>query len=213
MPKISTPSNSYTSTERNTFFASMHPCVKSDSICCVLNYRDRYTVGPFATNITNTVDGGGGICDASIQARDTIGLFDTKGNAALIDNFCQSVSGCSIQRISSTEIDIVLSAISIHDKFAMRSNIAGGYTLEFFVGMTYATLLPTNAISTSVSQTRIVLTITNSLMFSIATQQDYTFVKYITLSLQQNKYVVSMQHHNPFNVCNTTTLSHCLYRD
>ena len=192
MPKIHAPLtsaiNSYSTVETNSFFASKHPCMMSESICCALNYRDYYNVGKFASNITQTL----GTCNADMSAKDTKDLFDTSGNSDLIDNFFANFghSGCSLQRISVNEIDIKLSAIAIHDKFSMRSNIAGGgYTLEFFVGMTYITLLPTNAISTSVSQTRIVLTITNNLMFSISTQQDFTFVKYVTVALQQNNYV------------------------
>ena len=55
--------------------------------------------------------------------------------------------------------------------------------------MNYFTLLPANALSTTASQTQLEIVVTNTLTFSFATQQDYTFVKYITLSLYQNKWV------------------------
>jgi cysteine-rich repeat protein len=185
LPKINSPIDQYTTIEKNSYFASMHPCVEGGSICCALNYRDHYNVGIFANNITNNL----GTCGSSVQANNTLGLFNPSENSDWIDHFFASIPGCRIQRIADNEIDIYLSASDIRDRFSMRSDIAGGYTLDFFVGMTYATLLPTNAISTSISQTRIVLTITNNLMFSIASQQDYTFVKYVTIALQQNKYI------------------------
>jgi hypothetical protein len=64
-----------------------------------------------------------------------------------------------------------------------------GYKLVFFVGMTYITLLPTNALSVVASQTTVTLEIGNSIVFSFSSSQDYSFVRYMTLSVMQNKWV------------------------
>lgn len=52
-----------------------------------------------------------------------------------------------------------------------------GYLLTFFVGMTYFTLLPTNALSVTASQVQVQLSVSNSLTFSFASAQDYSFLR------------------------------------
>jgi hypothetical protein len=73
----------------------------------------------------------------------------------------------------------------------LESNPAG-YQLTFFVGMTYMTLLEANAMSVSATQTAITLAISNSISFSFSSSQDYSLVKYVTLTVMQNKWMDGM---------------------
>lgn len=57
--------------------------------------------------------------------------------------------------------------------------------------MTYITLLPTNAISSTVSQTNVYVSETDSVSFATTSAQDYSFVSYVTLSLHENKYLLN----------------------
>lgn len=61
--------------------------------------------------------------------------------------------------------------------------------MDFFVGMSYVTMLPTNAVATVASQVAIHATATDSATFAMTTEQDYTFIEYITMSLYQTKFV------------------------
>lgn len=97
---------------------------------------------------------------------------------------------------TARRVQLVIAETDLRNSFSTRQDIpttngqtATGYTLEFFVGMAYYTLLPANAISTTVSQTRITVTVTDSLTFSFATKQDYTFLKYMSFSLYQNRWL------------------------
>jgi hypothetical protein len=75
---------------------------------------------------------------------------------------------------------------------AMRSPLESnpaGYQLQLFVGMAYYTLLDANAMSVAASQTTITLAISNSITFSFSGSQDYSFIKYVTLTVMQNKWM------------------------
>lgn len=66
---------------------------------------------------------------------------------------------------------------------AMRTTLdsnPSGYQLQFFVGMSFFTLLDANAMSVSATQTAITLAISNSISFSFASSQDYSLVKWVT---------------------------------
>ena len=67
-----------------------------------------------------------------------------------------------------------------------------GSSLTFFVGMTHFTLLPANSLSVVASQSKIQLSISNSLTFSFSASQDYTILRYITLQIIQNKWMDSI---------------------
>ena len=71
----------------------------------------------------------------------------------------------------------------------MREVFTGGYKMNFFVGMSYYTMLPTNALATIATQTTIHASMTDSVAFATTSEQDYTFLEYITLALFQTKFV------------------------
>lgn len=188
----------YPQSVRDSFYVSQHPCMRSTSVCCLLGFRDSYIVGMLGDNITNVL----GTCNTSVQQEHTLGMFNTQLDNTFVDNVFEDFADSSIHRITPGHIqlligqDDLLRNISIKEDLTTQqaANIqpGTGYKLTFFVGMSYFTLLPANAISTVSSQTQITVMVTNSLIFSFSSQQDYTFVKYITLGLYQNKWVESL---------------------
>lgn len=191
-PYISKPgAKPYNVEAINSYFVSQHPCLKSDSVCCMNDYKRIYAVGAFSSNITSIV----GACDASTQATDTNALgFDPSGSSYIIDNLFDSYPDSYVERISSGEVKLHIAQTDLTEqglakKDPLPDGQSDGYLLTFFVGMTYFTLLPANALSVTASQIQVQLQVSNSLTFSFASSQDYTVLKYITLSLIQTKWV------------------------
>lgn len=179
----------YTQAIKNTYYISQHPCLLSNSVCCLKDYRDKYAVGAFAQNITNTV----GVCDAAMQTRDTLGLFDPLYAQQTVDHALDAYPDSTVERMTSNTVRLHiaqtdLSAGGLSMRTPLESNPTG-YQLTFFVGMTYLTLLPANALSVVASQTAVTLAISNTITFSFSSSQDYSFVRYLTLSVMQNKWV------------------------
>ena len=180
----------YSQAVKNTYYISKHPCLLSSSVCCLNTYKDEYALGAFESNITQVL----GSCDAAMQTRDTIGLFSPQHNQYLVDHALDAYPDSSVQRIAEGHVRLRIALTDLSTRgLAMRTPMEGnstaGYQLTFFVGMSYFTLIPANAMAVVASQTSITLTISNSITFSFASAQDYSFVKYITLSVMQNKWV------------------------
>lgn len=128
-------------------------------------------------------------------------MFNPAMDSDYVDNLFYYYPNSDIHRLTDNKIQFMISEDDLRYSFSMRENITSsgvnpsanaGYKLTFFVGMSYFTLLPANAISTIASQTRITVMVTSSLTFSFASEQDYTFLKYITMGLFQNKWVDSL---------------------
>lgn len=163
------------------------PCIDTSSICCLSNYSSDYVVGAFAQTIQQVV----GSCTEQIQGVDTDGLFDTRNQSTMITgvltDFPNSTSTSSAQgsfQLSLLHEDIVAS-------FAQKTEYEDGhYELRFFIGMVYLTMLPTNALFTSVSQSHITLNISpSSMTFAFSSAQSYNFVKYVAMTVHQNKWI------------------------
>lgn len=184
---ISKSSHPATQQDKNSFFISQHPCLKSSSVCCLNDFKNIYEIGYFNHNVTDTI----GVCPLSVQVAPTVGMFDPDGDTALIDLFFEMYPLSYVKRLSSTDLELHIHAQDLKKNFAIASSVNGGVQMEFFVGMSYFTLLPVGAMTTVASQTKIVVTTSNSITFSFATQQDYTFLKYVTMAL----YSVSPMTH------------------
>ena len=86
----------YSTTAQNTYYISQHPCMTSQSVCCMLDYRDRYQLGYFATNITDDVK----TCDATISSANTLDLgFNPDGSAHIIDHVFDGYPDSWVERI------------------------------------------------------------------------------------------------------------------
>ncbi len=179
----------YSQASKNSYFISKHPCVTYNVVCCLNEYKSTYAIGSFETNITNVL----GDCNETMQQTNTMGLFDTAYNQYIVDNTFRDYPDSSVERVSTNEVRLRISQNDLSvGGLAMRTPLESnpaGYQLSFFVGMTYLTLLDANAMSVSATQTQITLAISNSITFSFSSAQDYSLIKYITLSLMQNKWM------------------------
>lgn len=181
-------------TQLDTYMPSMHPCALSTSVCCLANYKSRYIVGAIASNFSSIVgNDANGVCTAGADALETLGMFDPAGNAYAVENALVEYPDSSIVRISDTQVrlriahtDLVSSGLAI--RTPTETNPAG-YELSFFVGMTFMTMLPANALGVVVSQYAIKLAVVNSVTFSFASQKDFTMIRYVMLSVLQNKWI------------------------
>lgn len=188
--KPGTTSPTYTVEAINSYFISRHPCLLTQSACCMNDYKRIYAVGSFANNITSSI----GTCGQDVQAADTLALgFDPSNNQYIVDHLFDNYPDSSVERISDGEVRLHIAQTDLSEQgLAKREDLPGGqqgYMLTFFVGMTYFTLLPANSLSVAASQVQIQLAVSNSLTFSFASSQDYTVLKYITMSLIQTKWI------------------------
>ena len=175
----------YSETARNSFYVSQHPCMRSMSVCCLLEFRDQYVIGQLGDNITQTL----GTCDEITRNKHTLGMFDPREDEVFVDNVFSNFPDSSVHRSTPQNIQLVIAETDLMNSFTMRENITNtnpagqGYKLSFFVGMAYYTLLPANAISTIASQTQINIQVTNSLTFSFASEQDYRCAPHLSVSI------------------------------
>lgn len=182
---ISKMSQPYTQQDKNSFFISQHPCLKSSSACCLKDFQTIYEIGAFSHNVTDVI----GTCPRSVQVAPTDGMFDPDNDVTLIDGFFEMYPNSYVKRLSPTDLELHIHTQDLKDHFSIMTPVSGGYQMEFFIGMSYYTLLPVSAMTTVASQTKIVVTSTNSITFSFATQQDYTFIKYVTVALYSVSFV------------------------
>ena len=179
----------YTQSARNTYYIAKHPCVIYNAVCCLSDYAAGYEVGVFKDNITRAI----GTCNETVQSLPTLGMFNPVGNARMVENTLSAYPDSSVVRVSDNEVRLRIAQTDLSvGGLAMRSSLESnpaGYQLQFFVGMSFFTLLDANAMSVTATQTAITLSISNSISFSFASSQDYSLVKYITLSVMQNKWM------------------------
>ncbi len=189
-PRVRQP---YNVTMRNTYYVSQHPCMVSQSVCCMLDYRDKYQLGSFSANVTSNL----GTCNETVAATSTLDLgFQPAGSQNAIDHALDEFPDSWIERIGAGEIKLHIAQTDLSNNgLAMKEpapNNQQGYILTFFVGMTHFTLLPANSLSVVASQSKVQLSVTNTLTFSFATSQDYTILRYITVQIIQNKWLQSI---------------------
>jgi hypothetical protein len=122
--------------------------------------------------------------------------FQPAGSQNAIDHALDEFPDSWIERIGAGEIKLHIAQTDLSNNgLAMKEpapNNQQGYILTFFVGMTHFTLLPANSLSVVASQSKVQLSVTNTLTFSFATSQDYTILRYITVQIIQNKWLQSI---------------------
>lgn len=198
MPRVNKVAPPYSAQATNSFYVSQHPCMQSSSVCCLNDFKRIYTIGAFANTIASAI----GVCDLDMQQRETLGLFDPSQNTYLIDHALDEFPSSAVDVPQPGKVTVRISEDDMRFNFTMREALtalpsqpsvgATGYKLTTFVGMAYHTLLPANAIATTSTQVKVEMYVTDSLSFAFASQQDYTIIKYITLSIFQNKWVDSL---------------------
>lgn len=91
----------YTAAELGTFEMSRFPCGDAPpktSACCLLDYRDDYTTGVFALNITDSVD----TCDITVQNTPTKQLFDSDNTQSLITGLLYGYAQSSVSLMAES---------------------------------------------------------------------------------------------------------------
>lgn len=183
----------YSQDTRDTFSVSQHPCMKTGSVCCMNDYKGLYTIGTFEDNITDSI----GACNTDVSNSNTLGLFNPARNQHLVDQMLDEYPNSYVKRINANTVDVHIYRVDLRDSLSMRTNIVGGYDMDFFLGMAYYTLLPAPAMATVASQTRVKASFTDTVAFATASKQEYTFLEYITVSLFDTKLItdiVNVQH-------------------
>lgn len=182
----------YTQDVRDTYTVAQHPCMQSSLVCCLNDYKESYTIGDFKQNITESI----GSCTTDIANENTIGLFNPARNQELIDNMLSEYNNSFVKRINANTVDIHLYNVDLRDSLSMRNDLVGAYDMDFFLGMSYYTMLPAPVLATVASQTRIKATFTDSVAFATASKQSYTFLEYITVALYDTKLITDMVNVN-----------------
>jgi hypothetical protein len=176
----------------DTYQPALHPCALSSSVCCLVDYKARYIVGDIASNFSSIVGTDPATCTAGADTLETLGMFSTTGNAYAVEHALDEYPDSSIVRVSATQVRLRIAHTDlVSNGLAMRTPTEtnpAGYELSFFVGMTFITMLPANAIGVVVSQYAVKLAVVNSVTFSFASEKDFTMLRYVMLSLIQNKW-------------------------
>jgi hypothetical protein len=129
-----------------TFEISKFPCkTELPSVCCLLDYRDDYSTGSFANNITESI----GVCDSTVQQQNTNGLFDASTTGFLITSLLDQYSQSSVQLMAEDGFRLTLGMNDVANHFSKRLDFDDGhYELKLFVGMAYLTLMNSPVILT-----------------------------------------------------------------
>lgn len=181
----------------NTYFVSQHPCMLTASICCMVDYSKHYTIGKFGDNVSSTLTDGNGNCDLSVQSQNTLDLMHTDSNDWLVENLLSEYPNSYVHRISRNTFDVHIHIIDLRDHISMVKDITSGYEMDFFLGMSYFTLLPASSISTISSQVKVQATYTDTVTFAMTSEQEYTFLQYITLGIVDTKTIIDFVEYNP----------------
>jgi cysteine-rich repeat protein len=172
----------------STFEVSKFPClVPQPTVCCLDEYASEYVIGGFAHNITEQV----GNCTLSSQI-DSAGMFGTNSNPQIVQQLLTDYPRSSMESTSKGQFHMSLFMADVKDSFAQKIEFSDQhYELKFFVGMAYITLLPAPFIFSSVSQVQLTVNISPYLTFAFSSQQKYSFLKYLTMAVYQNKWIDS----------------------
>jgi hypothetical protein len=174
------------------FDSSNHPCLDTFSPCCMVDYaRDYRTGNSFGQMVSDVL---GDCLNPGILSTNTNDLFDMSRSQEFVENTFTGVAGASIVKTvwgaSETRLTITLSPSALRDSVARISlDSDGTETIEFFVGVTFLTMLPTNAVATTVSQMNIKISTKNFVEFATVTSQAFTPVRFTQIALEQVKYL------------------------
>lgn len=163
----------YSPAVMGTFQSAEHPCLQSNLPCCLEAYKDLYTVGSFSQNIT-----GAGVCNFS-GATNT--LFASPLDT--VDSVFALHERSSVERLDASTVDLHVHVSDLSDFFALSTETASGVLLDFFVGISYFSLLSSNSLITFATQSEIQVQRTEGMIFSTTSQQDFTVVQHIALAV------------------------------
>ena len=185
-PYVSKIRASPSQAEMETFEISKFPCLNTPSVCCLNDYTDDYITGAFATDVALVV----GACGTDIQAIDTVTMFNDTVTQVFVPNLMKDYPNSRVSGNEPGRFQMSLAANDVKNSFSRRTDFPDGhYELRFFVGMAYFTLLPAPVISTTASQVTLTVSVSPTLTFAFSSQQQYTFVQYLTMAVYQNKYM------------------------
>jgi hypothetical protein len=180
------------------FDSSTHPCLNDYSPCCLLEYTQKYRAGnAFQLMVAEAL---GDCTDPLILADDTNNLFsfqDANGDpldrtSEFLTNTFADLQGATTTMDGSL-LTITLSTAVLKDSVARVTTGSDGVeTISFFVGVTFITMLPTNAVATTVSQMNIEISTKNYIEFATVTSQAFTPVRFTQVSLEQIKYLAGL---------------------
>jgi hypothetical protein len=149
-------------------------------VCCLLDYRDDYTTGIFALNITESL----GVCDVNVQGTNTRDLFDTDNTGSLITGLLHGYSQSSVSLMAESGFRLSLGMNDLARNFSQRLDFEDGhYELKFFVGMAYHTLMNQPLVATAVSEVQITISVSPFLTFAFSSAQKYNFVEYLVMNI------------------------------
>jgi hypothetical protein len=141
--------------------------------------------GSFGTTVTTALDG----CSAEIQSKNTLEVLNYTDTEKYLTSLLDNYPGSEATITADSGLHLSLATNDLLDHFSQRKNFDDGhYELKFFVGMAYITLLPAPVLSTAVSDVVVTISVSPALTFAFSSQQKYTVVQYLTMSLQQNKW-------------------------
>jgi hypothetical protein len=188
----------YSETVLNSYEISKFPCQNENpSVCCLLNYRDKYTVGSFATIVTEKV----GDCNATVMATNTKSLFDSVSSGSLVVGLLDDYPLSSVLSRQGGGFLLSISQGDLLNHFSRRKDgVNGAYELVFFVGMSYFTLFQGPVVATAASQVQITISISPSLTFAYTSQQEHNVAEYLTATIFENKWMDNFAtvHHMQF---------------
>lgn len=177
----------YSPQTMDTFHVSKHPCLITSSVCCLRDYRQLYYTGDFASEIDRVV--GVDECNATVADTDTIGMFNVSLNEQYVMKSLNELNASYVTKLASGDFLLHVKQQDLRTQVAIQAAHGGGVVQRFFVGMSFFTLLPANALDTQASQVEVTVTTSDAVTFVTTSAQDYTFIDYITMTIYQNKFI------------------------
>jgi hypothetical protein len=179
----------YSQNVLDTFEISNFPCRNAQpSVCCLIDYKDHYITGVFGDDVTSIL----GSCDTATQMRDTLDLFDTHTSERFLNGLLTHYPNSSLVLTANNGLHLSLSNNDVTKTFSQRKNFPDGhYELKFFLGMAYITVLPAPILSSIASDVIITISVSPTLTFAFSSQQKYTFVQFLSMSVYQNRWMDS----------------------
>lgn len=204
LPHITKPVSAI---ERATFRPDEFPCLpagegefqkrRQDSLCCLSVFKDDYTtVAGFDEYISDPLDKLGktindqGACvgDAGPPSNKTRVLLDTTVDfvEGPLNRMPRShASRDPTQTRGYRDILLYLAAEDMRRVGGIESNLRGGYSLRFFIGMAHIKPLDSTRLHTSFSHVEVTADVTQAYVFTSSSKTDYTFIRDISVSLVQ----------------------------
>ena len=171
----------------NQFEQSSHACSGSFSPCCILKYVDDYHTGLEFRNYMKqklSIPCAGGFGNMT-----TLSLFDMAKKDEYTTSALDQVEGASINKTGDSTLEIRLSRNALRNHIGRVTKFDNTEVVNFFVGVTFLTMLRTNAIASTNAQINIELNTNEMIEFATVTSQAVSPIRYTQISLEQIKYL------------------------